>query len=209
MLAPHEPRLAKKLIEPFTTLINTTAAMSLLFEVIQACICGLSEYEQVMRLCIGKLRTFVEHPDPNLKYLGLLAMNNIMRVFPKGVAEHRDVVVSCLEDEDVTIRMRALDLLSSMVTKKNLGLIVKKLIEHLNNADGSYKDELLEKVISVCSRENYAYITDFEWYIATLLELSHVQGTRHGKLVKDQLLDVCVRVTVIRQFAVENMVRRH
>jgi hypothetical protein len=42
-------------------------------------------------------------------------MNNIMKVFPKGVAEYRDLIVNCLEDEDVTIRIRALDLLAAMV----------------------------------------------------------------------------------------------
>lgn len=46
-----------------------------------------------------------------VKYLGLLALNNIMKIHPKAVAEHRDLVLNCLEDQDTSIRLRALDLL--------------------------------------------------------------------------------------------------
>jgi AP-3 complex subunit delta-1 len=38
-----------------------------------------------------------------------------MKIHPKAVAEHRDLVVNCLDDEDITIRLRALDLLEGMV----------------------------------------------------------------------------------------------
>lgn len=42
-------------------------------------------------------------------------MNSIMKVQPKLVAEYRDLVIRCLDDEDMTIRVRALDLLGGMV----------------------------------------------------------------------------------------------
>jgi AP-3 complex subunit delta-1 len=50
-----------------------------------------------------------------VKYLGLVALNNIMKIHPKAVAEHRDLVMNCLDDDDTSIRMRALDLLEGMV----------------------------------------------------------------------------------------------
>lgn len=61
-LTPLEPRLAKRLVEPLSNIINTTSAMSLLYECIQTCIIGLSEFPDVLRLCLTKLRTFIEHP---------------------------------------------------------------------------------------------------------------------------------------------------
>lgn len=65
---------------------------------------------------------------------------------------------------------RALDLLYSMVSKKNIMEIVKKLMEHVDAAEGSfYRDELLSRIISICSHNNYQYITNFEWYL--LVEL--------------------------------------
>lgn len=42
--------------------------MSLLYECIQTCIVGLSQHKAVMRLCVTKLRMFIEHPDQNCMY---------------------------------------------------------------------------------------------------------------------------------------------
>ena len=50
-----------------------------------------------------------------MKYLGLLGLNKIMRHNIKAVAQHRDLILQCLDDPDQTIRMRALDLITSMV----------------------------------------------------------------------------------------------
>lgn len=44
--------------------------------------------------------------------------------------------------------------------------IVKKLMTHMDKAEGSqYRDELLSKIIDICSQNNYQYITNFEWYV--------------------------------------------
>ena len=74
----------------------------------QLCTVGLSQHVPIMRLCIGKLRMFVEDSDQNLKYLGLVALGSIMKIHPKAVAEHRDLILACLDDPDISIRQRAL-----------------------------------------------------------------------------------------------------
>ena len=89
--------------------------MSLLYEVIQTCTIGLTAHNNVIKLCCSKLRLFIEDPDQNLKYLGLVALGNIMKTHPKYVTEHRDMVIWCLDDDDHSIRVRALDLLTGMV----------------------------------------------------------------------------------------------
>lgn len=68
-----------------------------------------------------------------MKYLGLVALHNIMKVFPRGILEHRDLILNCLEDEDETIRRRAVDLVAAMVDKKNLAFIVDKLKRKLSS----------------------------------------------------------------------------
>lgn len=43
--------------------------------------------------------------------------------------------------------------------------IVKKLMVHMDKAEGTiYRDELLVKIIDICSQDNYHFITSFEWY---------------------------------------------
>lgn len=44
--------------------------------------------------------------------------------------------------------------------------IVKKLMIHVDKAEGTtYRDELLTKIIDICSQSNYQYITNFEWSV--------------------------------------------
>lgn len=43
---------------------------------------------------------------------GLVGFVNLMCSHPRAVAEHRSLVLACLSDDDVTIRTRALELLS-------------------------------------------------------------------------------------------------
>jgi AP-3 complex subunit delta-1 len=101
--------------------------------------------------------------------------------------------------------------------------IVRKLMIHMDKAEGShYRDELLSKIIEICSQNDYQHITNFEWltlsfitkkyilylyrYISILVELTRLEGTKHGSLISLQVLDVAVRVESIRQFACNQMV---
>lgn len=113
---------------------------------------------------------------------------------------------------------------SIKVSKKNLMEIVKKLMVHMDKAEGTvYRDELLSKIILICSQNNYQFITNFEWYITVLVELAQMEfGSKQGKLelglvplnssilpaghvIGSQLMDVCIRVQAIRSFAVTEM----
>ncbi|XP_014242157.1 AP-3 complex subunit delta-1 [Cimex lectularius] len=212
-LTPLEPRLGKKLIEPLTNLIHSTSAMSLLYECINTVIAvlisissGMPNHSASIQLCVQKLRILIEDSDQNLKYLGLLAMSKILRTHPKSVQSHKDLIMACLDDKDESIRLRALDLLYGMVSKKTLMEIVKKLMVHMDKAEGTtYRDELLSKIIDICSQNNYQYIANFEWYVSVLVELTRMEGTQHGKLVASQMVDVAVRVQAIRPFTVSQM----
>jgi hypothetical protein len=54
-----------------------------------------------------------------------------------------------------------------------------------------------------CSRDKYAYLADFAWYLQVLSKLAYIQGTRHAATIAGQLLDVCVRVEDVRPFAMQ------
>lgn len=209
-LTPLEPRLGKKLIEPLTNLIHSTSAMSLLYECINTVIAvlisissGMPGHSASVQLCVQKLRILIEDSDQNLKYLGLLAMSRILKSHPKSVQAHKDLVLACLDDKDESIRLRALGLLYGMVSKKNLMEIVKKLMVHMERAEGTlYRDELLTRIIEICSQNNYQHVVDFEWYVTVLTELTEMEtSAKHGRIVAAQLTEVGARVEEVRQFA--------
>jgi AP-3 complex subunit delta-1 len=63
------------------------------------------------------LEKYVDVPDRRdaVKYIALLAMVKIVPSHPHLVAEHQDTILASVDDQDISIRMRALDLISAMV----------------------------------------------------------------------------------------------
>jgi AP-3 complex subunit delta len=72
-----------------------------------------------------------------------------MKVHPRVVAEHKAMILKCLNDEDITIRQRALDLVSGMISKKNLPDIVRILMDHVETSEGSFRHDLVDKVFEI------------------------------------------------------------
>ncbi|KAJ4301293.1 AP-3 complex subunit delta [Kalmusia sp. IMI 367209] len=135
-LTPLESRLIKKLLPPLTKIIRETSAMSLLYECINGIIQGgileavegTTEGEEVARLCVGKLRgMMVIEGDAN-------SFDKIVRSHPYLVSQQQDVILECIDDPDISIRMRALDLVVGMVNSENLTAIVGRLMRQLRNA---------------------------------------------------------------------------
>lgn len=69
-----------------------------------------------------------------MKYVALLAFDKIVRSHPYLVSQQQDVILECIDDPDISIRMRALDLVVGMVNSENLTAIVGRLMRQLRNA---------------------------------------------------------------------------
>ena len=215
-LVSEEPRLARKLLEPLSTIITNTTAKSLQYECIHTVTEALpytkredgtdsKNVPQVVQLCSDYLKGFIEDSDQNLKYLGLVGLVNLMKSSPKSVVDHRELVLRCLNDDDVTIRTRALELLAGIVSRKSLVDLVHHLLEHVRHSEGAYRDEIIAKILFMCSKDKYALVTDFAWYLSVLLALAVMQGGKHGQQVADQLIEISLRVDTVRHYAVESM----
>jgi len=202
-----EPRLIKKMQEPLKSLITTTPAKSLLYECIYTATQDSAMSRSMVAICLEKLRGFIEDPDQNLKYLGLLGLNRIMVQNSKAVGSYKELVIACLDDSDVTIRRRALDLLVNMVSRKNLEDIVQKLEMHLKDSEGDYREHVLRTLITVCSQDDYSRVEDFLWYIRLLRSLAGLpsMNQENAELICNNLMDVVIRVKEVRDHGVEHM----
>lgn len=74
--------------------------------------------------------------------------------------------------------------------------IVKKLMLHVDKAEGTtYRDELLTKIIDICSQSNYQYITNFEWSVLDtclrVLTRKTSQPARNGQEKMSYCQGVC------------------
>ena len=51
-----------------------------------------------------------------------------------------------------------------------------------------------------------SYVCVYVRYVTVLVELTHIEGTKHGRLIAAQMLDVAIRVQAVRAFVVVQMV---
>ncbi|EPS42683.1 hypothetical protein H072_3322 [Dactylellina haptotyla CBS 200.50] len=223
-LTPLEPRLVKKLVPPISNIIKTTNAMSLLYECINGLIsggllnhlAGTADGEDLATLCVSKLRGFLLfEDDSNPKYVALLALAKMTKTHGYLVAAEKDVILECIDNEDVSIRLRALELVVGMVDVDILQQVVGRLLRQLKpvsqdddadvgmtNAEeehdeedaeeeglavrqtagaaakkapvslpDDYKDGVIRRILEMCSKDTYANMPDFEWYIDVLVQL--------------------------------------
>ena len=139
-LVKEEPRLARKLLEPLATIIQNTTAKSLQYECISTITLALpytkredgsdaKNITNILLLCNQQLQSLVKDDDPNLKYLGLVGYIQLMISHPRLVIEQKDLILNCLNDEDITIKGKTLELLTGIVTKKTLVDFIHHLLK--------------------------------------------------------------------------------
>ncbi|KAK8521379.1 hypothetical protein V6N13_077488 [Hibiscus sabdariffa] len=197
-LAPLEPRLAKRVVEPICDLMRDTGAKSLLFECIRTVVTSLSEYESAVRLAVGKVREFLEDEDPNLKYLGLQALRIVAEKHLWAVSENKEVVIKSLSDADPNIKVESLRLVMAMVSEHNVSEISRVLVNYAIKSDPVFCNEILGSILSTCSRNLYEIIVDFDWYVSLLGEMSRIPHCQMGDEIENQLIDIGLRVKDVR-----------
>jgi AP-3 complex subunit delta-1 len=76
-----------------------------------------------------------------VKYVALLAFNKIVLTHPYLVAQQEDVIMDCIDSPDISIRLRALDLVVGMVSSENLVSIVGQLMRQLRTSTSAPANE--------------------------------------------------------------------
>ena len=182
---PSDPIVAKMLQDVLeATLSNTkvtrsvnrnNAEHSVLFEAVNLIIKqGNTSDSKLRNLAVQHLTRFVNIKEPNIRYLGLVAMTKLAKL--EGTGEHvkkqQKAVLVSLKDTDLSIRRRALDLLFVMCDRSNAMSIVKELLNYLALAEFSIKEEMVLRLAILAER----FAPNLKWYVDTILQLIASSG---------------------------------
>ncbi|RKP02728.1 hypothetical protein CXG81DRAFT_6838, partial [Caulochytrium protostelioides] len=224
-LVPLEPRLAKKLTPALVKMIQTTSAMSLLYECIHTVVTsGMIPAEPVddgtasadadatdtatrplAALVLAKIGVFVTHADHNLKYLGLQVLGKLLAIRPADANTLSATVLACLENPDASIRETALQLVARMTRRATLAPVIKRLQAALKTILLLLRQHILDEgdaaPSNAASETPAANALDFEWYLSVLGRLARIPNLGQGGTIGDQLRDVAMRVPDLRRSA--------
>ena len=162
---------------------SKNAGNAVLYECVQT-IMSLPGAENGLRvLGINILGKFLANKDSNIKYVALQMLQQIVSLDMKAVQRHRATVLACLRDSDVSIRKRALDVASSLVTAENAQAVIAELIQHLEATRSSDLDEFkgdLASRICMCIDK---YAPDRKWHIDNTIRVLLLAGTDDEEVV--------------------------
>ncbi|KAK9841331.1 hypothetical protein WJX74_004023 [Apatococcus lobatus] len=173
-----DPALLNILLEILRKIITGTevakninknnANHAIVFEAIALAL-ALEADTELLTASVGLLGKFISVREPNIKYLGLENMVRLAEVpaVNDAIVRHQKSIVASLKDTDVSIRRRALDLLFTMCNRNNARDIIHELLEYLEIADFSLREELVLKTAVLAER----FFPDLHWYVDVMLTL--------------------------------------
>ncbi|ABN66221.2 clathrin assembly complex AP-3 adaptin component, partial [Scheffersomyces stipitis CBS 6054] len=184
-LSRVEPRMKKKILPTILDLILRTQASSLIYECINCIVNGnmlsadSSKDKETAKICIKQIMEFFKTKDSNLKFVGLIALISILKIFP--VFMHKvdgvsTIIMDCLTDPDLIIKRKALEICHYLVQEDNIAEVVKVLLLQLIPSDTNaipeaLKQEVTLKILSITSNDKYANVPNFKWYVAVLKDI--------------------------------------
>jgi AP-1 complex subunit gamma-1 len=90
-------------------------------------------------LAINVLGRFLQNKDNNIRYVALNTLSKVVSVDVDAVQRHRNIIVECLSDPDVSIRKRALELIYALVNDSNIKILAHELLTFLQHSGAEFK----------------------------------------------------------------------
>lgn len=85
--------------------------------------------------------------DNNYKYISLRTLQSVARTDLISVQKHKNTIIECMKDPDISIQRRALDLVYLIINTSNIKQIMKEYLNFLVIAEPEMKIELTSKVL--------------------------------------------------------------
>lgn len=137
-------------------------------------------------LGVNILGKFLSNKDNNIRYVALNTLNKVVAIEPNAVQRHRNTILECLRDPDISIRRRALDLSFMLINEGNVRVLVRELLAFLEVADNEFKPAMTTQIGIAADR----FAPNKRWHVDTILRVLKLAGN----YVKEQILSSFVRL---------------
>ena len=152
-------------------------------------------------LGVNILGKFLTNKDNNIRYVALNTLIKVVAIEPNAVQRHRNTILECLRDPDISIRRRALDLSFTLIREDNVRVLIRELLAFLENADAEFKPVMTTQIGIAADR----YAPSKRWHVDTMLRVVKLAGN----FVKEQILSSFIRLIAttpeLQQYAVQKL----
>ncbi|KAI9742840.1 MAG: clathrin associated protein complex large subunit [Claussenomyces sp. TS43310] len=152
-------------------------------------------------LGVNILGKFLANRDNNIRYVALNTLIKVVAIEPNAVQRHRNTILECLRDPDISIRRRALDLSFTLINESNVRVLIRELLAFLEVADNEFKPIMTSQIGIAADR----FSPTKRWHVDTMLRVLSLAGN----YVKEQILSSFIRLIAttpeLQQYVVQKL----
>eukprot|EP00598_Pedospumella_elongata_P005777 CAMPEP_0184983218 /NCGR_PEP_ID=MMETSP1098-20130426/12515_1 /TAXON_ID=89044 /ORGANISM="Spumella elongata, Strain CCAP 955/1" /LENGTH=904 /DNA_ID=CAMNT_0027507025 /DNA_START=98 /DNA_END=2812 /DNA_ORIENTATION=+ len=147
------------------------AGNAILYECVQT-VMEVESDASLRVLAVNILGRFLLNRDNNIRYVALNSLSKVVSEDLSAVQRHRNTIVECLKDPDISIRQRALELVFQLVNDQNVVALTTELLNYLVVAPADSKASLVSKIILILEK----YSSGKKWRVDTIITMLSVAG---------------------------------
>ncbi|PIL24942.1 hypothetical protein GSI_12829 [Ganoderma sinense ZZ0214-1] len=137
-------------------------------------------------MAINILGKFLSNRDNNIRYVALNTLNKVVAIDTNAVQRHRNIILDCLRDGDISIRRRALELSYALINEQNVRILTRELLAFLEVADDEFKLGMTTQICLAAER----FAPNKRWHIDTVLRVLKLAGN----FVREEILSAFIRL---------------
>lgn len=155
-------------------------------------------------LGVNILGRFLLNTDKNIRYVALNTLLRTVHADYTAVQRHRNTILDCLKDPDVSIRRRALELCFALINTQNIRAMTKELLVFLEKADPEFK--------ALCSSNLFIaaemYAPTKRWHIDTMIKVLTTAGNYVRDDVVGSLIQLISETSSLHTYTVQQLWRQ-
>lgn len=89
---------------------------------------------------------------PPPRYVALNTLLKTVHIDHNAVQRHRNTILDCLKENDISIRRRALELSFALINENNIRSIMKELLDFLDTCESEFKSYITSNILRVAEQ---------------------------------------------------------
>jgi AP-1 complex subunit gamma-1 len=127
----------------------------------------LSNRDNNIRYVLSTLAAIMALLYSCCSYVALNTLNKVVSIDTSAVQRHRNIILDCLRDGDISIRRRALELSYALINEGNVRILIRELLAFLEVADDEFKLGMTTQISLAAER----FAPNKRWHIDTVLRV--------------------------------------
>lgn len=179
---------------------SKNAGNSILYETVLT-IMDIESDSDLKAMAINILGKFLANKDNNTRYVALTTLNKAVTMDLPAVQRHRNTILECLQDPDVSIRRRALDLSFALIDESNIRILTRELLVFLETSDLEFKQDTAIQICAAAER----YAPNRRWHIDTIIRVLKLAGNYVNEDIVSGLTSLISQSSDLHSYSVKKL----